>query len=250
MTAPGREEAAGEEDGAAQLTHGIASAARSQSMPLVLVGVAGAALAFVGLAAQVNGGSTRGVDVAILRWIRATTGGDAATGGLRSLMLDFTALGDTGTLTVFTVLVTGYMLVSRRWRLALSVVAAIAGGATLVVLLKGLFNRARPDVVTHLADFHNASFPSGHAANSAVVYLTLAVLLARSERAHATRIYLVAVGVAMTLAIGTSRLYLGVHWPTDVLGGWIVGGSWAALTGLLVRHAQHAHRIEDPREPA
>ena len=222
----------------------LAEAARSQSIPLVLVSVAAAALVFVALAAVVNGGGTQSVDAAILRWVRSATGGDAATGALRSVMLDFTALGGGITLMLVTTLVAGYMLVTQRWRLALAVVATIIGGTTLVVLLKQLFDRARPDVVTHLAEFNNASFPSGHAANSAVVYLTLAVLLARSERRHAARIYLVSVGVAMTLAIGISRIYLGVHWPTDVLGGWIVGGSWAALTGLVVRRAQHAHRIE------
>ncbi len=187
----------------------------------------------------VTGGSTARVDAAILRAIRDATGGDTASGWLRATMLDLTALGDTATLTLLAILVAGYLLVARRAALAGAVVASIAGGATFVTLLKLLFARARPDIVTHLSQVSTASFPSGHAANSAVAYLTLGVLLARSQRNHAVRIYLIGAAIALTLAIGMSRVYLGVHWPSDVLGGWIVGGTWAALTGLVVRRLQH-----------
>lgn len=214
----------------------VADAARSQSLPL---GFAGAALAFLVLAFAVTGGTTARVDAAILRAIRDMTGGDAASGWLRATMLDLTALGNTATLTLLTILVAGYLLVARRPALAGAVVFAIAGGSTLVVSLKQLFGRARPDLVAHLTEVGGASFPSGHAANSAVAYLTIGVLLARSQQNHAVRVYLIAAAILLTLGIGISRIYLGVHWPSDVLGGWIVGGTWAAATGLVVRRYQH-----------
>lgn len=220
---------------------GIAAAARSQSLPL---GLAGGALTFLLLAVLVAGGDTHGIDAAILRAIRAGTGGDAATGWLRATMLDLTALGDTATLTIVTILTAGYLVVLRRPALAVAVVGAIAGGATLVVLLKLAFARARPDVVAHLSQVSSASFPSGHAANSAVVYLTLGVLLARSQRDHGVRLYMIGTALALSLAIGVSRIYLGVHWPSDVLGGWIIGGMWAAMTGLVVRQLQHKGDME------
>lgn len=214
---------------------GIGAAARSQSLPLAL---AGAALTFLLLALLVTGGSTHRIDAAILRAIRVASGGDAATGWLRATMLDLTALGDTATLTIVTILTAGYLAVRHRPALALAVVAAIAGGATFNFLLKLVFARARPDVVTHLSEVSTASFPSGHAASSAIVYLTLAVLLARSQRDHGVRLYLIGAAMTLSLAIGMSRVYLGVHWPSDVLGGWIVGGMWAALTGVVVRRLQ------------
>ena len=228
----------------------IAAAARSQSLPLALMGAAGAALAFLLLAAAVSGGSTAEVDAAILRAIRSATGGDAATGALRAMMLDFTALGDSATLTLVTVAVTGYCVVARRWGRALAVAGAVSGGALLVAGLKLLFDRARPSIVTQLAPIHDASFPSGHAANSAVVYLTLGVLLARAEPSHRLRIYFVTCAILLTLGVGSSRVYLGVHWPSDVLGGWIFGAGWAALTGLAMRRLERIGAVPAVRKEA
>ncbi len=102
-------------------------------------------------------------------------------------------------------------------------------GVAASALLKFAFGRARPDVVAHLVSVDTASFPSGHAMNSAVVYLTMAVLLARGQTQRGARVYIVAIGVLLTLMIGLSRVYLGVHWPTDVLVGWVFGASWAML---------------------
>jgi undecaprenyl-diphosphatase len=218
---------------------GIAEAARSQSLPLSFAAIAAAALAFLYLADEVTEGGTQRIDAAILHAVRDATGGDAATGWLRMTMLDLTALGDTATITLLTILAAGYLLVARRPALAAAVVGAIASGGMVVTLLKLLFARARPDVVTQLAQVSTASFPSGHAANSAVAYLTLGVLLARSQHDHGVRRYMIGAAIALSFAIGVSRVYLGVHWPSDVLGGWIVGGTWAALTGLAVRRFQH-----------
>ena len=127
---------------------------------------------------------------------------------------------------------------------------AVTGGALLGTLLKAIYARARPDLVAHLVGTDSASFPSGHAMNSAVVYLTLAVLLARAETSVAVRRFLVSAAIGLTLVIGCSRLYLGVHWPTDVLAGWIVGGLWAAACSLGAKRLQSQHTLEGPGAPA
>lgn len=104
----------------------------------------------------------------------------------------------------------------------------------------------RPDLVAHLVEVHTTSFPSGHAMNSAITYLALGALLARAEEARRVRIFFMVVAIALTLAIGISRVYLGVHWPSDVLAGWCIGASWAALCSLLARALQQHHTIEQP----
>lgn len=123
---------------------------------------------------------------------------------------------------------------------AVFVSVAVIGGALLSSALKSLFFRARPDVVPHLVHVSSASFPSGHAMNSAVVYLTLATLLARTEPNERVRVYLLAVAISLAVLVGVSRAYLGVHWPRDVFAGWCVGAIWAASCSLvgkaLLRH--------------
>ena len=116
----------------------------------------------------------------------------------------------------------------------------------LGALLKWFYARTRPDIVEQLVGHHSASFPSGHSMNSAVVYLTLAVLVARSAQDRAVRRYLISVAIALTLAVGFSRVYLGVHWPTDVVAGWTVGGVWAVLCSLVAKSLQSKRKIEKP----
>ena len=89
-----------------------------------------------------------------------------------------------------------------------------------------------------------ASFPSGHAMNSAFVYLTLATLLARAQQGRLVRIYLLSVAITLTLLVGISRVYLGVHWPTDVLAGWSAGAIWAAICSLIEKRLLQQRRIE------
>jgi len=120
-------------------------------------------------------------------------------------------------------------------RTALFVLAASAGGWALNALLKELFQRARPEVVPHLRDVMSLSFPSGHAMISASVYLTLGALLMRVAERRATKIYCMAMAMLVTVLVGSSRVYLGVHYPTDVLAGWLVGLSWALLCWMVER---------------
>jgi undecaprenyl-diphosphatase len=165
---------------------------------------------------------------------------------LRETMIDVTALGSFSVLTVIGALAAGYLFAARKPGIAIFTIAALAGGGALSTFLKSLFVRARPEVVEHLVGTNSTSFPSGHAMNSAIAYLTLAVLLARAETSRALRIYLVSAAIALTLLVGFSRLYLGVHWPSDVAAGWIVGALWAAGCSLVAKRLQSRSTIESP----
>lgn len=161
---------------------------------------------------------------------RAIIAGLRAWGGPRWLphaAVDITALGGGTVLTLVVVLVAGFLLVQRLWLTALMLVLASFTGGRVVALIKHAIDRARPDLVDHLVPVSSASFPSGHAAASATVYLTLAALASQVVPERAARRFLFAAAVLLTGAIGASRVYLGVHWPSDVLAGWSFGTLWA-----------------------
>jgi undecaprenyl-diphosphatase len=160
------------------------------------------------------------------------------------MMKDLTALGSTTILTVVTLIVVGYLLISHKRRAALLVACAVGGGTALSNVFKYTFARPRPDLVAHSVDVYTSSFPSGHAMLSAVTYLTLGALLARVEQDVRTKIYVLSVAVLLTLAIGLSRAYLGVHYPTDVLAGWAVGSAWAMLCWTVAIWLQRRGDIE------
>lgn len=212
----------------------------SRYEPLLLVMFAtlsGGILLFVYLTGEVIEGSTKGFDEAILLALRQPS--DLSTpigpGWLTHAVKDITSLGGTTVLTLMTVLVTIYLLLDRRRAIAIFVLASVLGGWALSTVLKLSVARARPDIVPHLVEVNDLSFPSGHAMVSAVTYLTLAALISGTRRYRSTRIFIVAVGILLTLMIGMSRVYLGVHYPTDVLGGWCAGATWALGCWIIAR---------------
>jgi undecaprenyl-diphosphatase len=216
---------------------------------LLFVALLLAALVFAKAASEVIEGDTLAVDRAVLLALR-TPGNPAVPvgpGWLPRVMIDLTALGSVTVLTIITALAAGYLLAERKPAIAGFTVAAVGAGALLGTLLKGIYERARPDLVEHLVGTNSASFPSAHAMNSAVVYLTLAVLIARGAEDRSVRRYLISAAIALTLAIGFSRVYLGVHWPTDVVAGWCVGGIWAILCSLAAKALQSKQTIETAR---
>jgi undecaprenyl-diphosphatase len=230
-----------------RLVHRLPWLRRFDSRMLLLLLVLAPALAlFVKVASEVSEGDTLAIDRWILRAMRSE--GDAAVpigpSWLREAMIDFTALGGGAVLTLVTLMAAGYLLARRKIALAMFLSAAIGAGALLNTALKYGFVRERPDVVPHLVQVTSASFPSGHAMNSAMVYLTLAALLVSAERSWRVRIFLVSAAMLLTLVVGFSRAFLGVHWPTDILAGWSIGAAWAVLASLIAARLQRQKAIE------
>ncbi len=176
-------------------------------------------------------GETHAFDTAVLLALRSPT--DTADplgpGWVEELGRDVTALGGIGVLVALTLAVAGFLWLDGKRREMWFVLAAVAGGQVASTLFKLGFDRPRPDLVPHGSITYTSSFPSGHAMMAAVTYLTLAALLAREQPRRRMRAYLLAVAVIVTLAVGISRVYLGVHWPTDVLAGWAAGAAWALM---------------------
>ena len=205
--------------------------------------------AFLELADDVGEGDTQEFDEWALRSLRRADDPALPIGPpwLREVGVDFTALGSIAVLLVMTAAVVGFLLLQRKRRMALLVTVAVAGGMLLNTGLKQVFARDRPSVVPHLREVTTPSFPSGHAAASAVVYLTLGALLAGYVKGRYTRAYVLAVAMALTALVGASRVYLGVHYPTDVLAGWSVGLMWALLCWTAERVLQRVGALREAR---
>jgi undecaprenyl-diphosphatase len=180
--------------------------------------------AFAELAGNVRAGRTQAFDDAVLTWL-----GAHRNPALNTAMLEVTALG-TGTVVMMVVGVAGLFLwLNKHKHSALLLLIATVGGMVLNNLLKAGFNRPRPSVVTWVTQATFYSFPSGHAMSATVVYSTVAYLAARLQRRHAARVAVMSIALVIIALISVSRLYLGVHYPSDVLAGIIVGLAWAAF---------------------
>jgi undecaprenyl-diphosphatase len=214
-----------------------------------IVGLAAAAFAvwlFVELADEVVEGETRRFDEAVLLAFREDADRDDPRGPVwvEEIARDITGLGGTAVLTLLTLAVTGLFLLQRKWHLAIYVAAAVVTGTILSHLMKAGFDRPRPDLVAHGQHVYTASFPSGHSMVSAIVFLTLGALLAGTLKKRTERTYVMVLAMLLALMVGLSRIYLGVHWPTDVLGGWAVGTGWALVCWAISRHLRKRGQIE------
>jgi undecaprenyl-diphosphatase len=156
---------------------------------------------------------------------------------------DLTSLGSIIVLVIITLAIAGYLFLARKQASAWLMLVAVFGGIALSDLLKFAFARPRPDIVSPAARVFTTSFPSGHAALSAITYLTIAALLARSQSSPRIGVYFIVLAALLTILIGVSRIYLGVHYPTDVLGGWCVGAAWALGCWVLMTWLQHGGRV-------
>jgi undecaprenyl-diphosphatase len=162
---------------------------------------------------------------------------------------DLTSLGSIVVLATITAAFAGYLFLARKQAAAWLMLFAVFGGIALSDLLKLAFARPRPDFVAPAARVFTTSFPSGHATLSAITYLTIAALLAQSQSSSRIGRYFVIVAALLTILIGISRVYLGVHYPTDVLGGWCVGTAWALGCWLLMTWLQRGERVEAAGPP-
>lgn len=184
-----------------------------------------------------SSGATAHLDRTLLLSLRDPRDLSDPLGGtwFEELGRDITALGGFPILTLFTLAVVGFLAFTRHRTLAWVFLATTLLALLLSSGLKAALDRARPDLVPHKTQVHSPSFPSSHAMHSAATYLTLAGLLARFQQRRRLQLFVLAVAVVVVLAVGVSRIYLGVHWPTDVLGGWVFGSGIALLTLLVAR---------------
>jgi undecaprenyl-diphosphatase len=202
-------------------------------------------LGFVMLADEVLKGDLAGFDRMVLRALR-TEGNLADPIGppwFEEMVRDVTALGSTSVLSFLLVTLVGYLVLIRKHGAALLMTVAVLGGIVVNTVLKIGFDRPRPDV-PHTARVFTASFPSAHATLSAIAFLTIGVLLARMTADRHMKVYFMAIAVLLTVLVGLSRIYLGLHYTSDVLAGWITGSAWAILCWAVALRLQKQGAVE------
>jgi undecaprenyl-diphosphatase len=212
---------------------------------LALIGIAAGVWAFAGLASEVKEGETRGFDRDVLLAMRRPA--DLSPRGgpqVEEVARDITSLGSATLLGLITFATVVFLFLDGKKHMAYFACASVVGGMIVSSLLKDIFQRPRPEIVPHLAYASNTSFPSGHSMMSAVTYLTLGALLARSHERKALKAFFLLFAALLCLMVGVSRVYLGVHWPTDVLAGWTAGAVWALLSWLVARRLQGKRTLE------
>jgi undecaprenyl-diphosphatase len=211
--------------------------------------IVGGLWTFIEIVDEIEGGETEEVDVWVAGLLRSGEDPRVPIGPdwLITATLDATALGSAAVLTIIVVLVAGFLAMQRSFRSMGFVIIASLLGAGLSMTLKNVFGRQRPDETLHLVEVSSASFPSGHAMLSAVVYLTLGVVLAGTRSRRREKLYIMLAAFLLTGIVGLSRVYLGVHYATDVLGGWSIGLCWAMLCLLAAHYLNRQHRRSGPR---
>ena len=209
-------------------------------------------LALMALVGNVLEGDTQQFDERLLKSLRKADAPAEPLGPpwLTLAAFDITALGGPTVLGLTVLGVTGYLLLHGLYRNALFVLTASVGGWIINDVLKVLFARPRPSIVPHLREVSSLSFPSGHALTSAVVFLTLGTLLMRVAKKPLAKWYCIAVAMGVTALVGASRVYLGVHYPSDVVAGWLIGLSWALICWMVERAIERRYGLKKERAEA
>jgi undecaprenyl-diphosphatase len=218
---------------------------------VLLFAIAAGVWAFAALASEVKDGETDSFDRRVLLAMRRP--GDLAPIGspaFQEAVRDVSALGGVTLLSLVTAIAVGFLVLDGKSHMAVFAVASVTGGTIAAALLKEFFQRPRPEIVPHIAYAANSSFPSGHSMMSAVTYLTLGALLARSQERKRLKAYFLLLAAFLSCLVGLSRVYLGVHWPTDVLAGWMAGAVWAMLCRAVARWLQGRRTLEPEAEHA
>jgi undecaprenyl-diphosphatase len=209
-------------------------------------------LAFGHIAEEVLEGDATRFDQAVLLTLRnpADPADPLGSARLEEAARDITSLGSYSVLGIIFFAVIAYLLMMRRRAAALWVAAAVGGGVLLSNVLKLSFDRPRPELVVHAARVFTSSFPSGHATLSAVTFLTLGVLLASIHSSRRLKLFFLGLAIFLTVLVGVTRVYLGVHYPTDVLAGWCVGAGWAAICWTVFHWLQLRGAVEPAAKDA
>jgi undecaprenyl-diphosphatase len=221
---------------------------RSQGLPISVLTIAALLLVFGLIAQELSEKEPLAFDQKLILALRNPTHPSAPIGPawFQEMARDITSLGGRIVLGIMTAGIVGYLLLTHRPAAAWLMLGAVLGGVALNDLLKLAFARPRPDFVTYAARLFSSSFPSGHATVSAIAYLTIGALLARLHASVTIRVYIISIAVLLILLIGMSRVYLGVHYPSDVLAGWCIGTAWAMGCWVFMTWLQHRGRVEPP----
>jgi undecaprenyl-diphosphatase len=191
-------------------------------------------IAFTGIVGEVAEGDVKAFDQTILLYFRQLGDISQPIGPpwAKELARDVTALGSYVVLNILVVAVVTYLVLLKQRAAAYWILSAAIGGTVLSNVLKWFFERDRPDLSMHATQVFTSGFPSGHATLSAIIYLTLAALLSSLHSSLRMKAYFLCWALVLVILIGVSRVYLGVHYPTDVLAGWCVGAAWAGFCWL------------------
>ena len=215
---------------------------------LVALGIVLGLWCFYAIASAMSSGQTQGFDERVLLALRQSADRAVPIGPrwCRTMALELTAFGSGIVLFTIICMVLGYLAIERRFTMMAFVSLASFGGMILNGALKAAFARPRPTVVPPLAMVDSTSFPSGHSMLAAAVYLTLGALLARTTTRWRLRLYFLGAALFMTVLVGLTRIYLGVHYPTDVLAGWAAGTAWALSCELCAAYLQRRGVMSPP----
>ena len=216
-------------------------------LPIITTLLAVAGLwGFIQIADEVREAETRTFDEAVLE---AIGGRYEGIGGFwKEAGRDITAMGGSTVITLMVTFVVVYLFLHGQWKGSLFVLVSVLGGLAISLWLKGQYDRPRPDLFLHQSHTMTPSFPSGHSANSAVAYLAMAILLAKLVKSPAMKAYIFGVGLLIPALVGLSRVFLAVHWPTDVLAGWLIGLSWGLFVWGVATFLQRKGGIEPEGE--
>jgi undecaprenyl-diphosphatase len=213
---------------------------------LELAVVGALVVAFLKIAHEVGQGS-ESFDHAILLGLRNSPTDPIGGPGVQAAVMHLSGLGSGAVTTLVCVIAVTFLCLAGRWRFAGLLIACAVGTLVVMMILKGIYDRPRPTIVTAIDPPGDESFPSGHSMISSALYPMLGVLIARALPRRRLRIFAVATGAFLALVIGVSRLYLGVHFPTDVLAGWTIGCAWALVCGVVARKL--ARRVGEHEPP-
>ncbi len=216
------------------------------SVLALFAATASALVLFIKMADEVVEGDTRKIDLLILMWLRVTGNPNDPVGPfwLEDFARDITSLGSPAVLGLYVAIATTFLLLTGQRFFALFTIVSTVLGAFIVTIMKELFGRTRPNFRPDGIIVYSESFPSGHAMISAVVYLTLGALISRLVNGVALKLYVMAVALILTGLVGLSRVYLGAHWPSDVLAGWAVGAAWALGGGAIAQLIRFGNVVE------